>query len=887
MTAKDFAGGQRWISEREPELGLGTVFSCDSRRVTLLFQASGEVRHYPRQEAPLRRVRFRPGHTIQSYEGWSLRVEMVEEEQGVLIYQGEGRRLPETELSDAAGFRSALERLLSGPRDSAHWFSLRLESLQHRARWESSPLRGLVGARLALEPKTLQLVCEVADREQPRVLLTNPLVGQLRGQLGWILHRRLCQQRGSRVLLLAPQAVLSPWARVLCQRFQLPFVRLDATHCQVLAAAGQDNPFMDEPLVMVATEWLAAEPRQQLHLLANDWDLLVVDQVQQLDWHRSRPGAEALLVAELCERVPSVLLLAPVGAGMLPLAEEPWLSLLEAASFNDPQRRAEQRQQDQQQVDRARSMILGDANSATEAPLDLPRRHSTAHLLLRQSLQLQAVTSSQVLTLTCPAAYAQRPTALYPEQGYTGDIPWWQVDPRVLWIIKALPDLGQLVVVVEHAQTGHGLQQGLSRAGVAVAYPREHQTPPTRDRELRRFQEALAQRQPMVLICSSPDSLGERRLPATPHLLWFDLPATPEGLLQRWAALPSEPLQLSVCYLQGTAQEGLYHWYRSGLGGFQHPPVVYPPLPPDPETLLALSQTPSESAQTAWQQAEAQEAAAEFLGEVTLWQGTVAGEALQSQLQALDQDPQLTAYLERLLDAHGLQRQTLAPGLWQLSPQQGSFPGVPDTGTQVTLDRDLALRHEEPLFLSWDHPMIHEAMDQLLAAERGNACAGVWRDPLNAPELLLEVIFVLECPVPAALRIEEFLPPTPLRLVVDGEFNELSDVYSHEQLQQDTLPLDDGAVNALLHYHRETLEAMLEVAEITAQMRQHDLLGDIHEQARAVLDQQIHALQLHRQCQPGVRGPELAALQARREGLDQLFSSTTLHLDALRLVVGQ
>lgn len=47
-----FTLGQRWISDTESELGLGTVVALDARMVTLLFPAIGENRLYSRNDSP-------------------------------------------------------------------------------------------------------------------------------------------------------------------------------------------------------------------------------------------------------------------------------------------------------------------------------------------------------------------------------------------------------------------------------------------------------------------------------------------------------------------------------------------------------------------------------------------------------------------------------------------------------------------------------------------------------------------------------------------------------------------------------------------------------------------------------------------------------------------
>ena len=77
-----FALGQRWISDTETDLGLGTVVALDARTVTLMFAASEENRVYARSDAPVTRVIFNVGDVIDS---------QAEEDTGVgLILEGFG-----------------------------------------------------------------------------------------------------------------------------------------------------------------------------------------------------------------------------------------------------------------------------------------------------------------------------------------------------------------------------------------------------------------------------------------------------------------------------------------------------------------------------------------------------------------------------------------------------------------------------------------------------------------------------------------------------------------------------------------------------------------------------------------------------------------------------
>src|SRR5262245_20090991 len=61
--------GQRWSSDSEPELGLGTIVTAEFGRVEVLFSAANERRVYAIETAPLRRVRFGAGDKVKTRAG--------------------------------------------------------------------------------------------------------------------------------------------------------------------------------------------------------------------------------------------------------------------------------------------------------------------------------------------------------------------------------------------------------------------------------------------------------------------------------------------------------------------------------------------------------------------------------------------------------------------------------------------------------------------------------------------------------------------------------------------------------------------------------------------------------------------------------------------------
>ena len=99
---KQFIIGQRWISESEPELGLGVIIEVEAKTITCFFPAAKVDRRYGAQTAPLRRIRFVEGDEVKGSNGETFIVESTSEEKGIVTYHGEGKSLPESQLAELA-----------------------------------------------------------------------------------------------------------------------------------------------------------------------------------------------------------------------------------------------------------------------------------------------------------------------------------------------------------------------------------------------------------------------------------------------------------------------------------------------------------------------------------------------------------------------------------------------------------------------------------------------------------------------------------------------------------------------------------------------------------------------------------------------------------------
>ena len=125
--------GQRWISETEPELGLGLLIRITPKTIDMRFSSCGCERRYTLSSAPLKRMVFKPGDEVQSQNGKKLMVESVMESDGLMYYSGGSEKICEKDLSDILSFSMPQDRLFAGITDSNKTFDLRCRLLKSKA----------------------------------------------------------------------------------------------------------------------------------------------------------------------------------------------------------------------------------------------------------------------------------------------------------------------------------------------------------------------------------------------------------------------------------------------------------------------------------------------------------------------------------------------------------------------------------------------------------------------------------------------------------------------------------------------------------------------------------------------------------------------------------
>ncbi len=940
-----FHPGQRWVSETEPELGLGSIRHVTTRTVAVGFGATSESREYSLENAPLRRVRFHTGDSLLLRDGTTVAVEAVAERRALIFYRGDGREVCETELSDTISFNKPEQRLYAGQVDEPAAFDLRVAALRNQHRRRKSKVRGFVGGRIDLIPHQLCIAAEVAGRLLPRVLLADEVGLGKTIEACLIVHRLILTGRAQRVLILVPDSLVHQWFVELLRRFNLWFHIFDEERCAAIEGGNQEtNPFLDDQLVLASLSLFTGNERRRQQALAAGWDMLVVDEAHHLGWTPDAVSPEYAVVEALGQASPGLLLLTATPEQLGMASHFARLRLLdpdrfydlaefihEAEGYRDVARLADKvLKQEIFTPAEVTSLagILAEPEAGLHAKLakladdtvraglvsSLLDQHGTGRVIFRNTRTTISGFPRRVARL-CPLDEDGDNAELFERltEEFSADAdaslaehfePDFSADPRVHWLVELLRSLGndKVLLICRTRAKAEKLEAALRVwINVKLAVFHEGLTLVQRDRHAAWFAEEDGAR---LLICSEIGSEG-RNFQFAHHLVMFDLPLDPELLEQRIGRLDrigqTSEIQLHLPFVVGSAQEVLVRWYHEGLNSFEkNLQGGRALLEQFGKRIADLAHEFHERAESARQELAAliaetkvarQELTARLeqgrdrLLELNSFRPQVAAQLVQ-EIQKQDADPTLDQFMLAVFDHFGIHVEELAPRTYQLGSAgvfADSFPGLPLEGLTVTGDRTRALSREDVQFLTWDHPLVTGALDLLLGTDKGNSSFGVWPDGKGAG-LYLEAVFLLECVAPSALHADRFLPPTPLRVLVDQAGNDASAAADRETLARQLRPSDPYPHVGRREIREELLPSLLEMAEDIVQRHVPTFIAQARKEMAAQLDAELVRLKELERVNPSVRPEEIEQLTEQKRALDQHLGAARIRLESIRLI---
>ena len=930
------AVGQRWASEMEPELGVGIVDAVDGRRIHLRFTQSGLTRIYAIESAPIRRIIFHPGDRIQSRSGETMTVVSVASEAGLNVYCGRSMRLREDRLADTLVLDTPKERLMAGQRDPSFLFDLRRRVLHYRHRMARSPVHGFMGGRVDLIPHQFAIAAEVSARRLPRVLLADETGLGKTIEAGLILHRLTTTGRINRILTIVPDALVVQWFVELARRFNLRFrIFDDAFLAGQSPSTGGDNPFFDEPLGLCGFSFLTTVPPARWSQLSDaGWDMVVVDEAH----HMQPDGPLFQQVQQLSETVVRMILITATPGHLAARSHFARLRLLDPDRYTNFRRFKTESQAYGQIARIAKALADGhpvDPSSLQSLSrlLGIPAREieeQLSHTDRRQKLMQVIIDrhgTGRVMfktTRRTVSGFPGRAAHLVPLdmdgngdslcrrlnrevlqdcglQPINGGIDF-KNDPRMAWLDNFLRTHREekTLLICRTSQKVKALYAELEKIiNIKVGRYHEGMTLVQRDRNAAWFAEPGGA---ALLLCSEIGSEG-RNFQFARHLILLDLPPDPDLLAQRIGRLDrigqTGVVQVMVPFIRGTGGEILARWYHEALNVFEaNVPAAGWVTRRFFSQLTALIGNRGEKATSdrlnrlircgrisVARQQRRIEAGHDRLLELDASTPEKAVGLIEA-IQEADDDPGFPEWVQRLLDAWGIVMEPIAPRTYRLSPDHryaDPLPGFRPSGLTVTTDRAVALTREDFGFLTWDHPLVTGAMERYLGSGKGNVGFAHWA-AAGEPAFLLEMVFWVEATASPDLTVDRYLPPTPLRVVVDH----------HLKDGEDALPdglsghLTDGSAalfSKILPAVSHRIPDMVEAGRVMARAQSSSLIEAAHQAAVQMMDAAVDRLEALGRVNAAIGDLEIDAAKQARAAVLSAISTARVRLDAMRLIV--
>ena len=942
----DFIPGQRWISNTESELGLGLITDVSFKRVTVRFLASDEQRIYAIDNAPLTRVSFTVGDTIQSIDEEEFIITALSTKDGLITYMGmdefgEEVQLEEIELNHHIQFNKPQDRLFTGQIDPNSWFQLRYETWLRLQQHQQSPVKGLMGGRTSLIPHQLYIAHEAANRSAPRIMLADEVGLGKTIEAGLILHHRLLNGLSKRVLIIVPESLVHQWLVEMLRRFNLRFSVFDEARCandpdldSMDEPHEQDdedkdyNPFLTEQLILCSQGLFSSYPKRQKQALEAGWDMIVVDEAHHLEWSEASASPEYQFVEALGLQTPGLILLTATPEQLGKESHFARLRLLDPdrfysfAAFEEEERLfepvanaaklllAEQALTTADQ-ETLTTLLKADNVSGLLSNLNDPEKSATARASLINIL-LDHHGTGRILfrnSRQTVQGFPERERYAYPLEGTANDTDLQQ-DPRYAWLVERLsfakstqigPSLkGQKALLIcKHAQTAIDLEQTLkNRAGIASAVFHEGMSIIERDRAAAYFADEDSTAR--LLICSEIGSEG-RNFQFVHHLILWDLPTNPDLLQQRIGRLDrigqKHVIQIHIPYIENSVQQRLYQWYDEGLNAFRSnnsaAQAVADALRHDIEAALVNDDNFAAlitNTQKLSKEIEAQlHNGRDQLLELNSCRKE-SSDALIAQINAYEHEGALWTYMDTLFESYGVDTEFHSDQCFIIKPSDhlrvSHFPNLPEDGMTITINRHIALAREEIQFLTWEHPLVTSAMDLVLSSETGNAAISVVQhESLKAGQFLIECLFIVECSAPAELQIGRFLPPTPLRVLINQTQKDLTDTYEHEDLLDTGKNFDKQQIIAFLNNQRLPITKLIEAAETLAKADMQTLIDSATNTMLAALSAEIKRLARLQKVNPTIKTEEIEHLKDMTMLAHENIQAAQLRLDAVRFLI--
>lgn len=885
--------GQRWISETEPELGLGRLIDFNDRTICIRFDTSDCTRIYTRRSAPLKRIIFKPGDELQLKGNQKLTIESLSESKGLIYYSGKDTLVCEKDLCDTISFSMPQDRLFAGITDTCELFDLRYRLLTSKAGYDASPVKGFLGGRVELIPHQFFIADTVTSRYLPRVLLSDETGLGKTIEACLILHKLLITHRAQRMLIVVPESLTHQWFIELYRKFNLSFMIFNEAHCLSLEAEdSRINPFWEHQQGIVSLHFLKNKKRQS-QIIDAGWDMVVIDEAHHITDDEKIYG----FIKTLSRTTFGLMLLTATPEQMGEKNHFLLLQLLDPKRYFDFNTFVDETAQYKKTIQTVTDLIKKKENA--DHILD---SYGPGRVIFRNKRNVIKGFPKRITHVKGLSAGPSQIFAINREFFETEDTKGYTFthDPRILHLLELVKHKKKLLVICSSKEKAAAIDEAVSnRTSLDIARFDETMSLLQRDRNAAWFSREDGAR---ILICSEIGSEG-RNFQFVHHLFLFDLPQNPELLEQRIGRVDrigqKNDIQIHVPFVLGSVFEILAKWYMDGLNLFEkningvH--LIYKKFEHRLQDLFNQTKENTGIDQTILKKLIADTRLFCTKVDQQLIEGKnillemnsfkpVAAKKIIGHIHQIETNDHLDELLIQVLNHYGIETDFIDKTLFKLNSSDitdEKFPTLTRLSDTLTFKRSTAVIRDDVDFFSWDHPFVHQTFEYFITNGTGSCTTAA----LNGPGgLLLETVFILECIAPMDLNLDRYLPADPIRIVVDHEGNDVTRENKFTALSKKLIQDQSNWFANMEQVRQILIPSMIEKSVSIAETRSEKMIKQGEIRIKEILGKEITRLTQLQKINPDIREEEINMAQTRMASLVDYLSSARLRIDALRLI---
>lgn len=170
-----------------------------------------------------------------------------------------------------------------------------------------------VGYRAAMDPMPYQLDPAKLSLQRPRqrILIADTVGLGKTLEAGILMSELIARGKGKRILVVTVKSMMTQFQKEMWNRFTIPLVRLDSNRIQRIRASlpSNYNPFFYYDKTIVSIDTLKRDVEYRTHLENAYWDIIVIDEAQNVADRGDHQAQRARLAKLLANRSDTMIML--------------------------------------------------------------------------------------------------------------------------------------------------------------------------------------------------------------------------------------------------------------------------------------------------------------------------------------------------------------------------------------------------------------------------------------------------------------------------------------------------------------------------------------------------------------------------------------------------